>query len=89
MYGWNEKDEKNWEKYCKCANEIVMVGIELGGSISNCLGYDGRKVGRHGLNLILSEYKRHELEILLKIKKTLDPNGIMNPGVMGLDELWG
>ncbi|MEM4474643.1 MAG: FAD-binding oxidoreductase [Candidatus Bathyarchaeia archaeon] len=89
MYGWNEKDEENWEKYCRCANEIVMVGIELGGSISNCLGYDGRKVGRHGLELLLSEYKKHELKTLVKIKKALDPNCIMNPGVMGLDELWG
>lgn len=88
IYGWNEKDEGNWERYCKCANAIIIAGIELGGSISGCLGYDGRKVGRHGLDILLKEYKRHELKALIRIKKALDPLGIMNPGAIGLDLLW-
>lgn len=87
MYAVDETDEKNWDRYMQCANEIVMVGLELGGSISNCLGYDKRDIGRHGMEVLKSEYTISELDTMLAIKKALDPNGIMNPGIMGFDHL--
>lgn len=87
MYAVDETDEANWDRYMACANEIVKAGLEMGGSISNCLGFDKRGVGRHGLELLKTEYTSSELKTLYSIKKCLDPNGIMNPGIMGLDVL--
>lgn len=87
MYAVDETDEANWDRYMACANEIVKAGLEMGGSISNCLGFDKRGVGRHSLELLKTEYTPSELKTLLSIKKCLDPNGIMNPGIMGLDAL--
>lgn len=87
MYGWPETDEKNWEKYTRCANEIVRVAQQLGGSISNCLGFDKRGVGRHPVELLKTEYALTELKLMYTIKTALDPNQILNPGVMGLDAL--
>lgn len=87
MYAVDETDEANWDRYMACANEIVKAGLEMGGSISNCLGFDKRGVGRHGLELLKTEYTPSELKTLYSIKKCLDPNGIMNPGIMGLDVL--
>jgi alkyldihydroxyacetonephosphate synthase len=41
----------------------------------------------HGVGLKLSRYMRKQYgdawPLLLKIKKTIDPNGIMNPGKTG------
>jgi len=87
MYAIDETDEANWDRYMACANEIVKAALEMGGSISNCLGFDKRGVGRHSLELLKTEYTLPELKTLYSIKKCLDPNGIMNPGIMGLDVL--
>lgn len=89
MYAVDETDEKNWEKYMACANEIVEAGLELGGSISNCLGFDKRGVGRHSMELLKKEYSLDELATMYSIKRTFDPNGIMNPGIMGFDMMGG
>jgi len=89
MYAVDETDEDNWDKYMKCANEIVEAAIKMGGSISNCLGYDKRGVGRHGLSLLKKEYSTPELRTIYEIKKALDPNGILNPGILSLDEMEG
>ncbi len=41
----------------------------------------------HGVGLKLSRYMRNQYgeawPLLLKLKRTLDPNGIMNPGKVG------
>ncbi len=84
MYAWDETDEENWDKYCACANEIVESALQMGGSISNCLGYDGRETGRHGKDLLKLEYGDDDLEAIRSIKKTFDPNWIMNPGYLSL-----
>ena len=85
MYAVDETDESNWNKYMACANEIVEAALEMGGSISNCLGFDKRGISRHGLELLKREYTASEFNTLYSIKRCLDPNGIMNPGIMGFD----
>jgi alkyldihydroxyacetonephosphate synthase len=59
-------------------NAAMRGCIDAGGSISH----------HHGIGLMRAPWLKEELgqsfEILKKIKKTLDPNNIMNPGKMGL-----
>lgn len=69
------KGEHAWEKYQKVLREIAVLATRLGGSVQGCHG-----VGiEHRENLDL-EYSDVALEIMRRIKKTLDPNNIMNPG---------
>jgi FAD/FMN-containing dehydrogenase len=69
------KGEHAWEEYQKVLREIAMLATRLGGSVQGCHG-----VGiQHRENLDL-EYSDVALEIMKRIKKTLDPNNIMNPG---------
>jgi len=63
------------EKFRKARREISQLVAELGGSISSCIG-----VGlAYNENLDL-EYSEVALDVMKSIKKTLDPNNIMNPG---------
>jgi FAD/FMN-containing dehydrogenases len=52
--------------------------IDSGGSISH----------HHGIGIMRANWLKEELgqsfEVLKRIKKTLDPKNIMNPGKMGL-----
>jgi alkyldihydroxyacetonephosphate synthase len=52
--------------------------LDAGGSISH----------HHGIGRVKAPWLREELggfwETLVAIKKAIDPNGIMNPGVLGL-----
>lgn len=57
--------------------EIMRVGIELGGTIT----------GEHGVGYLKRGWLRHELDegsrrIQLAVKNALDPLGILNPGKM-------
>jgi alkyldihydroxyacetonephosphate synthase len=59
-------------------NAAMRSCIDAGGSISH----------HHGIGIMRAPWLKEELgqsfEILKKIKKTLDPKNIMNPGKMGL-----
>lgn len=83
MYGWDETKEEQWDNYMKCADEIVRYAVERGASITQCLGYDKRGE-RHKIELLKKEFGP-ALDTMKMIKKALDPNEIMNPGVMGFD----
>ena len=52
------------------------------------MGAGGVLNEHHGIGLKLSrlapELYGNSFEIIKKLKKTLDPNGIMNPGKLGL-----
>jgi len=55
--------------------EIAKLATGLGGSISSCHG-----VGiEHRDNLDL-EYSETALDVMRTVKKSLDPDNIMNPG---------
>ncbi|MEO8458015.1 MAG: FAD-binding oxidoreductase [Chloroflexota bacterium] len=59
-------------------DEILQVAQELGGAMEYCHGVGVR------LAHLMQRERGHSLDVLRSIKETLDPNGIMNPGKLGL-----
>ena len=64
----------------KAEEEIFHLAISLGGTLT----------GEHGIGLSKARYMplEHdpvEMAVMKKIKRTLDPNNIMNPGKRALD----
>ncbi|MDY6959718.1 MAG: FAD-linked oxidase C-terminal domain-containing protein, partial [Halobacteriota archaeon] len=51
--------------------------------------FGGTMTAEHGVGLWKAPYleleKGHSMEVMRQIKKTLDPNNILNPGKMALD----
>jgi alkyldihydroxyacetonephosphate synthase len=66
------------EIYKKCWDEGMKAAVDAGGTMSH----------HHSIGLLKSKYLKAELgssyEVLRKLKKSLDPNNIMNPGKLGL-----
>lgn len=63
----------------KCVSETFRLSVDLGGTIS----------GEHGIGYVKAQYLEYAidkptLEIMKRIKKVFDPNGILNPGKMFL-----
>ena len=73
-----DNDQQAAEKLEKWWDVGMAACIEAGGSISH----------HHGIGRRRAKWLPAELggwwEVLVAIKKTLDPNGIMNPGALGL-----
>ena len=73
----------------------VKRAIEASRKIAElCIEADGTITGEHGVGLEKREYMNimftnEELETMLKLKNTLDPSGIMNPGKIFPDRLNG
>lgn len=69
-------DEQTWEKNIdKAIREIFSLTVSLGGTIS----------GEHGIGYSQKSFlpiaiSKTELELMKNIKKTFDPNYILNPG---------
>ena len=77
LYG--EVNEKQEKLARKAIAQIVKTGLALGGTIS----------GEHGIGLHKSEFLEWDLggaqiELMKRVKKAFDPNGIMNPGKLWL-----
>jgi glycolate oxidase len=73
----DKNDKEEYEKAHKAVEDIFKATIRLEGTIS----------GEHGVGLTKKQYIGMELsdtsiELMKAIKKTFDPNGIMNPGKM-------
>jgi len=71
-----KSDDENWNKHLNEAiREIFKLTVSLGGTISgeHGIGYSQKSF----LPLALSN---DEIELMRSLKKTFDPNGIMNPG---------
>jgi alkyldihydroxyacetonephosphate synthase len=70
--------ETAWSVYKQIWDDGVAACLREGGTMSH----------QHGVGLTRSTYTHEELgsgfEVLKKIKNALDPNGIMNPGKLGL-----
>jgi len=74
--GSNKEELENGHKAIK---EIFQLVVDMGGTLS----------GEHGIGLSKAEFmdiafSKEELELFKRIKKAFDPNGILNPGKMGL-----
>ena len=81
---WEQRlDDESWEGWLNCKREITEVTLKYGGSISACHG-----ASREGD----VEYVPTELggtfEVMKQIKRTLDPNNVMNPGKYLLDQAY-
>ncbi|RPJ40954.1 MAG: FAD-binding oxidoreductase, partial [Chloroflexi bacterium] len=65
--------------YEKCLAAALNACLAAGGSISHHHG-----VGRAKANWMEQEHGPEALHLLFDLKHTLDPDGILNPGVLGL-----
>lgn len=75
---FNEKSPEDIKKYIEARDEAARKALELGGTLSYCIG-----VGIRYSHLMHEEHGP-TLEVMRAIKKLLDPNNILNPGRMGL-----
>jgi glycolate oxidase len=74
------RDEKEWAKVKTIGDELINLALDLGGTIT----------AEHGSGLAKAPFIRREvgdsLDVMKAIKRSLDPNNIMSPGTMALDE---
>jgi glycolate oxidase len=75
------RDKKEGEKVEKAIEEIFIETVKLDGTLS----------GEHGIGLTKAKFLKLEMsgesyELMKKIKKTFDPNNILNPGKLFLME---
>ncbi|HJH32197.1 MAG TPA: FAD-binding protein [Methanosarcinaceae archaeon] len=71
-------DNEQWKQLDLAADKIHRTAIMLGGTVS----------AEHGIGSARSKYMRLErgnaLDVMILIKRALDPRGILNPGKLGL-----
>ena len=81
---WEQRlDDQAWELWVKAKRDIAAVSLSYGGSISACHGSC-----REGeVDLVPDELGRG-FQVMLDVKRTLDPNNIMNPGKYHLDRAY-
>jgi glycolate oxidase len=77
----DERDRQEMERVEKAVDEIFRAALELGGTLS----------GEHGIGLskapfMTMEMKDAGMKAMVAIKRALDPNNVLNPGKMYLDD---
>jgi glycolate oxidase len=76
----NPTDPEHWEKVKKIALEFIDMTLARRGTVS----------AEHGIGMAKSPYIVQQLgeslNLMKQIKKTVDPNNILNPGKMGFDD---
>ncbi|MEM4523132.1 MAG: FAD-binding oxidoreductase, partial [Nitrososphaeria archaeon] len=87
MMGVNEfeflENESRWEDLINCRRDLLEVALNVGGSLSAAHG----PVEKGKVELLPKELGS-SFELMVKIKKLLDPNNIMNPGKYLMDEAY-
>ncbi len=73
----DETNQEEWVRVEKAIEELFVAAVELDGTLS----------GEHGIGRVKSKFITLQtgevgLEIQRRIKQALDPNNILNPGVM-------
>jgi len=75
------RKKEHWEKGREIAKDFIDVTLKLNGTLT----------AEHGTGMAKSPYMVEELgvgqDVMRSIKQALDPNGILNPGKMGVDDL--
>lgn len=81
---WEEKlDDTTWAAFVDAKREIAAVSLKYGGSISACHGSC-----REGEVDLVPQELGGGYDVMLAVKRALDPNNIMNPGKYGLDRAY-
>ena len=81
---WEQQlDDRAWELWVDAKRAIARVSLDHGGSISACHGSC-----REGEVDLVPEELGRGFDVMLDIKRTLDPNNIMNPGKYHLDRAY-
>jgi glycolate oxidase len=80
----DERDHEQMERVDKAVDEIFRAALELGGTLS----------GEHGIGLSKAPFMKMEMKdagmkATVAIKRALDPNNVLNPGKMYLDDYRG
>ncbi len=72
--------QTQWDKVKGIAEDLIRITLDFGGTVS----------AEHGVGMAKSPYIGRQLgeslNVMKDIKKTLDPNNILNPGKMGFDD---
>jgi glycolate oxidase len=76
-------DEAGWQAFVSLKHEIAKTVLDHGGSLTACHG-----ATRAGDAELVPVEMGAGWEVVKKIKRTLDPNNIMNPGKQSLDEAY-
>ena len=74
-YSFNRADEEDAERVRSAIDDSNKVTLDLGGMVW--------KAELGGQKLMLEKMDPNTLDLIKRIKKLLDPNGIMNPGNWG------
>lgn len=75
IYSFNRADDNDVERVRMALDESNRLILDLGGVLW--------KAELPGQKLMLERMDPNTLELMIKVRKTLDPNGIMNPGNWG------
>jgi glycolate oxidase len=78
---YNEYDPEQVAKMERVEEEIFRLAISLEGTLTGEHG-----IGLSKANYMTLEHDPVEMALMRKIKRTLDPNNIMNPGKRALDD---
>lgn len=74
------RKKEHWEKGKEIAKDFIDVTLKLNGTLT----------AEHGTGMAKGPYMVEELgvgeDIMRTVKQAVDPNGILNPGKMGLDD---
>ena len=76
-------DETGWQAFVSLKREIAKIAIEHGGSMTACHG-----ATRAGDAELVPLEMGGGWEVMKTLKRTFDPNNIMNPGKQSLDQAY-
>jgi len=81
---WEERlDEVHWQAFVSLKREIAQTALDHGGSMTACHG-----ATRAGDAELVPQEMGGGWDVMMGIKRLLDPNNIMNPGKQSLDQAY-